>query len=81
MNTTAGPNRLDCLDALSASVMAECRDDFLHLDDDESRAVVDAALSALVGMAALIPNSRWDEQCHQCEVRIGDHTVDGRCPK
>ncbi len=34
----------------------------------------------LVNSAAVMPTERWDEECHRCDQRIGDHTVDGRCP-
>lgn len=37
-------------------------------------------VEALVAAAVLFPEERWDEDCHACERRIGDHTVDGRCP-
>jgi hypothetical protein len=42
--------------------------------------VAEDVLDALVGMAVLLLPDRWDEDCHRCERRIGDHTVDGRCP-
>lgn len=38
--------------------------------------VVDALIEDLV----IWPSERWDEQCHDCEKRIGDHLIDGRCP-
>jgi hypothetical protein len=41
---------------------------------------VEDVIDALVGMAILVLPDRWDEECHRCERRIGDHTVDGRCP-
>lgn len=37
-------------------------------------------LDALVGMTVLVLPDRWDEECHRCERRTGDHTIDGRCP-
>lgn len=37
-------------------------------------------VDTLVGMVVLFPSDRWDEDCHKCERRIGDHTIDGRCP-
>jgi hypothetical protein len=60
--------------------MDDCADEFVGLNIDEARSVVEATLEALVGMAVLFPPTRWDEECHRCERRIGDHTLDGRCP-
>ena len=48
--------------------------------DAERLALVEDVLDTLVGMAMLVLPDRWDENCHRCEGRIGDHTVDGRCP-
>jgi hypothetical protein len=80
MDTSPPPARLDDLEALSASVMADCEQEFAGLDIDQTRSVVEAALDALIGMAVLMPPPRWEEDCHRCEERIGDHAIDGRCP-
>jgi hypothetical protein len=57
------------------AVAEECR-----WSEPEQLAAVEDVLDALVGMAVLVPSDRWDDDCHRCERRIGDHTVDGRCP-
>lgn len=38
------------------------------------------AIEFLTGLGIIMPAERWDEQCHACEARIGDHLVSGRCP-
>lgn len=48
--------------------------------EPEQLSAVEDVLDALVGMVVLLLPDRWDEDCHRCERRIGDHTVDGRCP-
>jgi hypothetical protein len=42
--------------------------------------VATAVVDLLVDDATVMPSERWDEDCHRCEKRIGDHLVDGRCP-
>ena len=49
-------------------------------DADVARRYAEDAVDALIGDATLFPTERWDEDCHRCEQRIGDHLVDGRCP-
>lgn len=64
---------------LAAAIVEECRHDVV-IEDDAAEALVEAALDALVEMSLLVPSERWDEECHRCESRVGDHTLDGRCP-
>lgn len=49
-------------------------------DRDNAAENATLAVDGLVDSADLFPSDRWDEDCHQCTRRIGDHTVDGRCP-
>jgi hypothetical protein len=42
--------------------------------------IAETFVDALIEDLVIWPSERWDEQCHDCEHRIGDHTVDGRCP-
>lgn len=65
-------------DALLADVV-----ELIDVDDDigvPSSAVVEAVVDALVDLSVLVLPDRWDEECHACERRVGDHLLDGRCP-
>lgn len=72
--TTTIPTRAPRAAVLDA-VAEEC--DWTEVDQ---LGAVEDVIDALVGMAILVLPDRWDEECHRCERRIGDHTVDGRCP-
>lgn len=52
-----------------------------HPDDVEGgREQAEQVLDLLTEDVVIFTSERWDESCHRCEQRIGDHTVDGRCP-
>lgn len=74
MTTTTVPQRAPFA-VLLAAVAEEC-----GWTEAEQEAAAEEVLDALVGMGILVLPDRWDEDCHRCERRIGDHTVDGRCP-
>ena len=54
---------------------AECADDL-----EVAREQAEEAVDVLIEDGAIFASERWDEDCHRCERRIGDHFVDGRCP-
>lgn len=49
-------------------------------DREMATANAEEAIDFLIGDGVIYPEERWDEDCHACEQRIGDHLVDGRCP-
>lgn len=70
--------------APSESLLAELAETVANEALDDRREVtvvlVESVLDALVDMSLLLLPDRWDEECHACERRVGDHTVEGRCP-
>lgn len=48
---------------------------FLGTDDQAEQVT-----QALIGDRIVFERDEWDNECHRCEARIGDHTIDGRCP-
>lgn len=48
--------------------------------DTMGSGVVESVVDALVDLSILVLPERFDEECHACERRVGDHAVDGRCP-
>lgn len=49
-------------------------------DVDQARSTAETVVDALIEGLVIWPSERWDEDCHDCEQRVGDHPFDGRCP-
>ena len=66
-------------DELLQVVAAAIAEEFVELAA-EAPSLAEVSLDALSGAAAFFPSGRWEELCHRCDLRVGDHRVDGRCP-
>lgn len=66
-------------DELLRVVAAAIAEEFVELAA-EAPSLAEVSLDALSGMSTFFPSGRWEELCHRCDVRVGDHRVDGRCP-
>lgn len=67
-------------DAVLAAVLGECAEELFDVPPHSVTAIVETTLDVLIGSALLVPSSRWNDDCHRCELRLGDHLLDGRCP-